>query len=200
MLREHSICLLLLMLNLLVHIELALNLIFNVREGRISRIGKGSSVRIDRPFACGVGFILFWNDGSVRFLHHLQVDRSVYCRAFIHGLIISSAISTVSLIAMAIVSILDPISMRIGAILWHSKLWSISFPRTVNTHSDIFIKLLLLIIVDLILVLYWGSIIYLISAGIDLINALSHATFRLLCIENASLRSLRVPLSVRWVD
>ena len=180
-----------LVLNLLIHVELSLNFSLHVRKGGVCRVGYGGSVWVDWPFARGVRLILLWNDRSVRFLHHLQVDRSA------NGW---STISSTAPIALTIVW--DPISLRVRAtIRRHSIPWlALSFLR-LDPHNDVLFNLVIHRIINLILAYNWACIVLFIlrafSCRYDLIPALSHA-FRLFCNEDAG-GSLRLSLYTCWV-
>ena len=136
----------------------------------------------------------------MRFLHHLQVDRSAYSWSVYQGLVMSFSISSIALVAVSIIR--DPISLRIRAIRRHAIAWlPLSFLRPDADNDVILFELVILRIVNLILADNWVIIVLFVLGRIscidDLISALSHA-FRLFCNENAG-RPLRVPLDARWV-
>ena len=72
---KHLVNLALLILNLLIHVELALNFLLDVSERWVGRVVDGCSMRINWPFAGRVRLVDLRNDRGMRLLHGFQMNR-----------------------------------------------------------------------------------------------------------------------------
>ena len=221
---EDPIHLLLLVFDFLVHVELAFDFAFDVREGGVCGLCKRGCVRVHWPFTSWVGLVLFWNNWSVSLLHYLHVNWFVYwCACTCCFLMGSITITTVAFHTLIVERfLLNPILLRAYAtILGHSvhdktiivPRLSLGATQQLNIASSTHILLQLLeqagLLIALILVYNWricsrieSVLTWFLPRRYDLLPALSHRTFRLLGIKQAGWAQLSgiTTIAALWID